>query len=137
MTDFDKIKKTVKFDMLLLAILQTLAFVLTVVASQTTAEVELDTLTIVFSLLYIGLYVTGFLSAKQGTKPAGIIGIIMGCILIATILMGDLIDCALGIFLMIHSVKYNKLFNTQGQVGTNPMQQPTQNDPNNQNNQPL
>ena len=75
---------------------------------------------------------------------AGIAGIIMGCVLIATILIGDIIDCVVGIFLLIEAIKYNKLYKQMelGGATVTPQQpvvpeNPTQPVDNNQNNQTL
>ena len=120
MQEFEKRKKTMKIFMLVMGILQ----VLTVVLMLTK---EFDIISLIFGLVYIALYVVGFLSAKQGTKMAGTAGIIMGCVLIATILVGDLIDCVVGIFLLIEAIKYNKLYKQMELGGaTDTPQQPFQ-----------
>lgn len=103
MPEFEKSKKTMKIFMLVMGILQVISLVLMLTA-------EFEVISLIFGLVYIVLYFVGFLSAKQGTKMAGIAGIIMGCVLIATILIGDIIDCVVGIFLLIAAIKYNKLY---------------------------
>ena len=139
MPEFEKSKKTMKIFMLVMGILQVISLVLILTG-------EFEVVSLIFGLVYIVLYFVGFLSAKQGTKMAGIAGIIMGCVLIATILIGDIIDCVVGIFLLIEAIKYNKLYKQMELGGVTiqtPVQQPvapenpTQPVDNNQNNQTL
>ena len=92
-----------KIFMLVMGILQVISLVLML----TTGEFKV--ISLIFGLVYAALYFVGFLSAKQGTKMAGTAGIVMGCVLIATILIGDILDCVVGIFLLIAANKYNKL----------------------------
>ena len=137
MPEFEKSKKIMKIFMLVMGILQVISLVLMLTK-------EYEVITLIFGLVYVALYVVGFLSAKQGTKMAGIAGIIMGCILIATILIGDILDCVVGIFLLIEAIKYNKLYKQMelGGAAVTPQQpvapeNPTQPVDNNQNNQTL
>ena len=46
------------------------------------------------------------LQAKKGNKNAGIIGIIIGILMMLTILSADILDFLLGLFVLIHSIKY-------------------------------
>ena len=120
MPEFEKSKKTMKIFMLVMGILQVISLVLILTG-------EFEVISLIFGLVYIVLYFVGFLSAKQGTKMAGIAGIIMGCVLIATILIGDIIDCVVGIFLLIEAIKYNKLYKQMelgGVTTQTPVQQP-------------
>lgn len=120
MPEFEKSKKTMKIFMLVMGILQVISLVLILTG-------EFEVISLIFGLVYVALYVVGFLSAKQGTKMAGIAGIIMGCVLIATILIGDIIDCIVGIFLLIEAIKYNKLYKQMELGGTTVTpQQPVQ-----------
>ena len=120
MPEFEKSKKTMKIFMLVMGILQVISLVLILTG-------EFEVISLIFGLVYVALYVVGFLSAKQGTKMAGIAGIIMGCVLIATILIGDIIDCVVGIFLLIAAIKYNKLYKQKELGGaTVTPQQPVQ-----------
>lgn len=130
MTDFEKSKKHLKIFFIVLGILQVLSVGLTIYNN------GFELLTAIFGFIYIALYITGYITASKGEKFAGTVGIIMGCVLIATILLFDILDFAVGIFLVIEAVKYNKLFKTKDQVaqGTmptqvvpeNPMAQPQQ-----------
>ena len=51
----------------------------------------------------------GYTMAKQGKESAGILGIIIAILMILTI-FNSIIDALLGLFLLIHSIKYQKLF---------------------------
>ncbi len=127
MPEFEKSKKTMKIFMLVMGILQVLSLALIL-------NSEFEIISLIFGVVYVALYAVGFLSAKQGTKMAGIAGIIMGCVLIATILIGDILDCVVGIFLLIEAIKYNKLYKQMelgGVTTQTPVQQPVDNNQNN------
>lgn len=119
MPEFEKSKKTMKIFMLVMGILQVLSLVLTLTN-------EFNVVSLIFGLVYVGLYVAGFLSAQKGTKMAGIAGIVMGCVLIATILLMDILDCVVGIFMLIEAIKYNKLYKQIEQGGAVQTAAPTQ-----------
>ena len=127
MPEFEKSKKTMKIFMLVMGILQVLSLALIL-------NSKFEIISLIFGVVYVALYAVGFLSAKQGTKMAGIAGIIMGCVLIATILIGDILDCVVGIFLLIEAIKYNKLYKQMelgGVTTQTPVQQPVDNNQNN------
>ena len=58
---------------------------------------------------YTLLLFWGYTIAKQEKKSAGILGIIIGILMILTV-FSSIIDALLGLFLLIHSIKYKKLF---------------------------
>lgn len=115
--EFEKIKKSLKTFFLVLGIFQVITVGLNIYND------GFELLTAIFGFTYIALYAIGYVSAGKGEKSAGIIGIIMGCVLIATILVFDIIDPIIGIFLIIDAVKYNKLYkNKELVLKTNPNQ---------------
>lgn len=67
----------------------------------------------VFTIVFAILLFVGYTFAKKGTKIAGTIGIIVGILMMLTILAGGEIDFLLGLFVVIHSSKYNKLIQTK------------------------
>lgn len=99
--EFEKTKKNVKNDLIILSALQAFVFAVSFI---TTVETN------VFNAAYAVLLYWGHLEAKKGNKSAGIVGVIFGILMILTILVGDLIDPLLGIFLVVHSSKYLKYF---------------------------
>ena len=116
-----------KIFMLVMGILQVLSLALIL-------NSEFEIISLIFGVVYVTLYAVGFLSAQQGTKMAGISGIIMGCVLIATILIGDILDCIVGIFLLNEAIKYNKLYKQMelgGVTTQTPVQQQVDNNQNN------
>ena len=66
---------------------------------------------IFFSIGFAVFLFIGYNLAKNGSKSAGTIGIIVGILMMLTIITGDIIDFLLGLFVVIHSYKYNKSFN--------------------------
>ena len=100
MNNFSKAQKNVKNDMLILGIIQVIIVILSLVSDNFTIQ----------NVLFAGALIAGYDSACKGTKTAGTIGIIVGILMILTILLGDIIDCLLGIFVLSHSLKYNKCF---------------------------
>jgi len=99
MNDFSKAQKNLKNDMLFLGIIQVIIIVLSLIGGSFSIS----------NVLFAGALIAGYNSAIDGTKTAGTIGLIVGILMILTILLGDIIDCLLGIFLLSHSLKYNKL----------------------------
>ena len=100
MTDFEKAKKNLKNDMITLFILELVAFGLLYFVKDTFHA---------FSLGFAVFLFIGFILAKNGFKAAGIFGIVVGILMMLTIITGDIIDFLLGLFVVIHSYKYNKL----------------------------
>lgn len=99
MSDFEKAQKNLKNDMLVLFILELIFFVFSILSS------SFNFPTVIFAIL---LFV-GYNYAKKGVKTAGTIGIIVGILMMLTILSADIIDFLLGLFVVLHSSKYNKL----------------------------
>lgn len=62
-----------------------------------------------FTLIFAVLLIIGYIYAKKGEKVAGTIGIIVGILMMLTILTVDVIDFVLGLFVLLHSLKFNKL----------------------------
>ena len=100
MTDFEKAQKNLKNDMFILFILELIIHIFSLITD------IFNFWTIVLSLVFA----MGYIFAIKGKKIAGIIGIVVGILMMLTILFGDIIDFVLGLFVLIHSVKYNKLF---------------------------
>ena len=100
MSSFEKAQKNLKNDMLILFILELIILVLTILTN------AFNFFTIIFAIL---LFV-GYIYAKKGEKVAGTIGIIVGSLMMLTILTFDIVDFLLGLFVVIHSTKYIKLF---------------------------
>ena len=100
MNNFDKAKKNLKNDMLILFILELLIVSFSLYKGNTNY----------FSIGFTILLLLGYFLAKNGSKAAGIIGVIVGILMAIAILNGDLVDALLGIFILFHSSKYLKLF---------------------------
>ncbi len=95
MMEFEKAQKNLKNDMLVLFILELIIFFF-----------SLTTKANFFTLVYAAILFIGYTEAKKGTKNAGIIGIIIGILMMFTILSADIIDFLLGLFILMHSIKY-------------------------------
>ena len=95
MTEFEKAQKNLKNDMLVLFILDLIIFFFSLINKVN-----------FFSLVYAVILFIGYNEAKKGNKNAGIIGIILGILMMLTILSADILDFLLGLFVLIHSVKY-------------------------------
>ncbi len=99
MDEFKKVQKNLKNDMIVLFILEL------IICGFLLSDGELNIFSVVFAIfLFIG-----FILSKNGSKLAGMIGIIFGILMMLTILLGDMIDFLLGLLVVIHSIKYNKL----------------------------
>ena len=59
-----------------------------------------------YSIPFFVLLYYGRIESKKGTKRAGQIGLVTGCLMILTIIQFDIVDFMLGLFLVIHSNKY-------------------------------
>ena len=95
MTEFEKAQKNLKNDMLVLFILDLIIFFFSLINKAN-----------FFSLVYAVILFIGYNEAKKGNKNAGIIGIIIGILMMLTILSADILDFLLGLFVLMHSVKY-------------------------------
>lgn len=96
MSDFEKIKKTLKNDMTVLFAIQLLGLVYSIF------EKKFNYSIVIFALLFLLEYAF----VDNGKKIAGIIGIILSIFLIIS---GNIINILLGMFVILHSFKYNKL----------------------------
>ena len=103
MTEFEKMRNNLKNDMIVLFILELIISVFSIIANNFS----------VFSIIFAILLFVGYTFAKKGTKTAGTIGIIVGILMMLTILTRNIIDFLLGLFVVIHSLKYNKLIQTK------------------------
>ena len=100
MNNFDKAKKNLKNDMLILFILELL------IVSFSFYKENINYFGICFTIfLFLGYFL-----ARSGSKAAGIVGMAVGILMTITILNGDLVDALLGIFIVFHSSKYLKLY---------------------------
>ena len=59
-----------------------------------------------YSIPFFVLLYYGRIESKKGTKRAGQIRLVTGCLMILTIIQFDIVDFMLGLFLVIHSNKY-------------------------------
>lgn len=103
MAEFEKAQKNLKNDMIVLFILELIIFVFSIVNN------AFNFFAIIFALFLLACYIF----AKKGTKAAGTIGIVVGILMMLTILTGDIIDFLLGLFVVMHASKYNKLIQTK------------------------
>ena len=101
MKGFKKAQKDLKNDMLVLFILELLFFVFSIFSS----SISLTFTSVIFAIL---LFV-GYNYAKKGEKKAGTIGMVVGILMMLTIISADILDFLLGLFVVLHSSKYNKL----------------------------
>jgi len=96
----EKTRKLIVNDMLLLFIFQIIAIIFSIVQGG-------------FSIQSIGFAVLcffGYMEAKKGTPSAGTIAIVVGLLMICTIIMFDIFDFILGIFVLIRGITYSKQF---------------------------
>ena len=91
----EEVVKNLKNDMLVLFILDLIIFFFSLINKAN-----------FFSLVYAMILFIGYNEAKKGNKNAGIIGIIIGILMMLTILFADILDFLLGLFVLMHSVKY-------------------------------
>ncbi len=101
MTEFEVAKKKLKEDMLLLAILELIFLFLTLASNKFNF----------FCIIYAVVLFLGYTYAKKGKRAAGIIGVIIGVLMMISIISSDIIDFLLGLFVLLHSLKYLKLMN--------------------------
>ncbi|MBQ4263699.1 MAG: hypothetical protein IJB83_05635 [Bacilli bacterium] len=99
MKEFEKAQKNLKNDMLVLFILELIILVFSLINRSFSF----------FTLIFAVLLIIGYIYANKGEKVAGTIGIIVGILMMLTILTVDVIDFVLGLFVLLHSLKYNKL----------------------------
>lgn len=101
MNDFDKAQRNLKNDMIVLFVLELIILVFSIC----TGNIN------IFSIGFAVFLFIGYSLAKNCSKSAGTIGIIVGILMMLTIITGDIIDFLLGLFVVMHSSKYNKSFN--------------------------
>lgn len=66
------------------------------------------TLRLIVQVSYTVLLFIGIILAGKKSPSAGYLGLFIGIIMALTIIDKDIIDCLLGVFLISHSLKYNK-----------------------------
>ena len=96
MNDFNKIQHILKHDMLVLMLIVLILSIF-----------EFPNL---FLLGLVVCFIIGYVLAQKGLKVAGIFGIVVGSLMLLTIIKGDLIQALLGLFLLLHSIKYTKIY---------------------------
>ena len=101
MNDFEKAQKNLKNDMIVLFVLELIILGLSIY----TGNIN------IFSIGFAVFLFIGYILAKNGSKSAGTLGIIVGILMMLTIITGDIIDFLFGLFVVMHSSKYNKSFN--------------------------
>lgn len=96
--EFEKAQKNLKNDMIVLIVLQLIIIGLSLYIGEFS----------VFSIVnLVGLFIV-FVLSKKGSKLAGILGIFIGAFMMITIISGSIIDFLLGLFILLHSIRYNK-----------------------------
>ena len=60
-----------------------------------------------YTVIFLILSFVGYYLANKGVKVAGTVGIVVGILMMLTILKADIVDFVLGLFVVIHSSKYN------------------------------
>ena len=102
----NKIAKNLKNDFLVLAILSLIASIGVFFLSKDNSNIMIRA---GIQIGYTLLLFWGYAMAKQEKKSAGILGIVVGILMILTF-FSSIIDAILGLFLLIHSVRYNKYY---------------------------
>ena len=102
----NKIVKNLKNDFLVLAILSLIVSIGIFILYKEDSNIMIR---FGIQIGYTLLLFWGYTMAKQEKKSAGILGIIIGILMILTV-FSSIIDALLGLFLLIHSIKYKKLF---------------------------
>lgn len=100
MTNFEKAQKNLKNDMIVLFVLELIILGFSIYNGNINF----------FSIAFAVFLFLGYILSKNGSKSAGTIGIIFGILMMLTIIAGDIIDFLLGLFVVMHSSKYNKSF---------------------------
>ena len=95
-----KIAKTLANDMMILFVIEIIYVLVSLFLSQ------FNFFAVVFAIV---LFI-GYKKASNEEKTAGTIGMVVGILMMLTILMMDIPNFLLGLFVLIHSNKYNKLF---------------------------
>lgn len=101
MNDFEKAQKNLKNDIIVLFVLELIFLGFSI----NTGNIN------IFPIGFAVFLFIGYLCAKSGSKSAGTIGIIVGILMMFTIITSDIADFLLGLFVVMHSSKYNKSFN--------------------------
>lgn len=101
MNVFEKAQKNLKNDMIVLFVLELIILGFSIYTENIN----------IFSIGFAVFLFIWYILAKNGSKSAGIIGIIVGILMMLTIITDDIIDFLLGLFVIMHSAKYNKSFN--------------------------
>lgn len=63
---------------------------------------------LVINAVFAVLMYIEYIKAKEGAKVAGTIGLVTGILMMLTILGLYIIEFLLGLFVFMHSIKYNK-----------------------------
>ena len=99
----DKITKILKNDFMVLAIIELIIFFISIIGKKYFA--------IATSIVYFLVLIKGYQDAVDMKKSAGTIGIVVSVLmLLFSIPLLDIIDFMLGLFMLIHSIKYKKFF---------------------------
>ena len=96
---------TIKNDFVTLAILDVLVFIITL---KTAGIIELVTRGLIICMMIYGATL-----ASKSDKKAGYIGVILGILMIATLLDQDYLDAFLGLFVLIHSIRFLNNYKNQ------------------------
>lgn len=100
----NKIFKNLKNDFLTLAIISLVVSVAILYLNEDSVIIRA-----IMQIGYTLLLFLGYFLARGKKQSAGILGIVIGILMILTF-FSSIIDGILGIFLLTHAIKYNKLF---------------------------
>lgn len=102
MENMEKVRKNLQSDMIVLFVLELIILGFNVLNFSITG--------IIASAVIAILLMAGYQKAKNREESAWVIGVVVGVLMMFTILLGDIIDFLLGLFVLIHSLKYKKTF---------------------------
>ena len=102
MENVEKIRKNLQSDMIVLFVLELIILIFNVVS--------FNVIGIIASAVIAILLMVGYQKAKNHEESAWGIGVVVGIFMMLTILLGDIIDFLLGLFVLLHSLKYKKTF---------------------------
>lgn len=93
-----KATKNIKNDLIIITILE--VFVIGYTLSNPKIEIN------IFSIVFLCLSIVGLYFAVDGKKPAAYIAMVIGLFMMLTIIVLDIIDFVLGLFMVLHCINY-------------------------------
>ncbi len=97
---YSKAKNNLKNDMLVIFIIESLINIYSIYKGNTNY----------YGIGFALLLFAGYLLTRKGSKAAGIVGIVVGCLMMLTILNRELTAFLFGLLIVLHSSKYIKSF---------------------------